>query len=166
MAHGIQPQALIGHSMGENAAACLAGVFSFADAVRLVRLRGELFDTIAPGGMLSVPMDPAALKARLPEALDLASVNAPQFCVVSGLNEDLEAFRQSLAADGIDATRVPIDIAAHSRMLDAILPRFEAFLRTIRLGAPRIPIVSNLSGTWLTDAEATDPLYWLSLIHI
>ncbi|MCM2503049.1 SDR family NAD(P)-dependent oxidoreductase [Aureimonas altamirensis] len=160
MAHGIQPQALIGHSMGENAAACLAGVFSFADAVRLVRLRGELFDTIAPGGMLSVPMDPAALKARLPEALDLASVNAPQFCVVSGLNEDLEAFRQSLAADGIDATRVPIDIAAHSRMLDAILPRFEAFLRTIRLGAPRIPIVSNLTGTWLTDAEATDPLYW------
>lgn len=160
MAHGIRPAALIGHSMGENAAACIAGVFSYADAVRLVRLRGELFDTIAPGGMLSVPMDPAALRACLPAELDLASVNAPQFCVVSGRNEDLERFRETLRQQGVDAARVPIDIAAHSRMLDVILPRFEAFLRSIRLSAPRIPIMSNLTGTWLADSEATDPTYW------
>ncbi|KAA0970584.1 SDR family NAD(P)-dependent oxidoreductase [Aureimonas fodinaquatilis] len=160
MAAGIRPSALIGHSMGENAAACLAGVFSFKDAVNLVRLRGELFDTIAPGGMLSVPMDPASLQAILPEALDLASVNAPQFCVVSGKNEDLEAFRADLLARDIESTRIQIDIAAHSRMLDDILPRFEAFLRSIRLSAPRIPIMSNLTGEWLSDAQAIDPTYW------
>lgn len=161
MRHGVQPAALIGHSMGENAAACIAGVMSLQDAVRLVRLRGELFDTIEPGGMLSIPMPAEALKAILPAELDLASVNAPELCVVSGRNGDLEAFRAVLTGKGIDASRVPIDIAAHSRMLDAILPRFEEFLRSIRLNAPSIPIVSNLSGEWLSAADARDPLYWV-----
>jgi acyl transferase domain-containing protein/thioesterase domain-containing protein/acyl carrier protein len=159
--HGVTPRALIGHSMGENAAACVAGVLSLADAVRLVRLRGELMDTIEPGGMLSVPMSAAALLDSLPGELDLASVNAPELCAVSGRNEDLERFRLLLAERGVDASRVPIDIAAHSRMLEAILPRFEAFLRSIVLNAPRIPIVSNLTGSWLSDAEARDPSYWV-----
>ncbi len=159
--HGVTPRALIGHSMGENAAACVAGVLSLGDAVRLVRLRGELFDTVEPGGMLSVPLSAAELQDILPLDLDLASVNAPELCVVSGRNEDLERFRLSLAERGVDASRVPIDIAAHSRMLDAILPRFEAFLRSIVLRAPTIPIASNLTGNWLSDAEARDPGYWV-----
>lgn len=158
---GVTPRALIGHSMGENAAACFAGVLSLGDAVRLVRLRGELMDTIEPGGMLGVPMSAAALLEMLPGDLDLASVNAPELCVVSGRNEDLERFRLRLAERGIDASRIPIDIAAHSRMLDSILPRFEAFLRSIVLKAPSIPIVSNLTGGWLSDAEARDPGYWV-----
>lgn len=161
MRHGLQPAALIGHSMGENAAACIAGVIGLADAVRLVRLRGELFDTVEPGGMLSVPLSSQSLLDMLPPELDLASVNAPELCVVSGRNGDLERFRLALQEKGIDAARVPIDIAAHSRMLDAILPRFEAFLRGIRLNAPSIPIVSNLTGGWLSDSDARDPLYWV-----
>src|SRR5690606_18061296 len=79
---GVTPRALIGHSMGENAAACIAGVLSLGDAVRLVRLRGELFDTIEPGGMLGVPLSAAALLEILPAELDLASINAPELCVV------------------------------------------------------------------------------------
>lgn len=161
MRAGIMPAALIGHSMGENAAACIAGVMEFADAVRLVRLRGELFDTIAPGGMLSVPMAADELRAILPENLDLASVNAPGHSVVSGRNEDLTAFAEMLAARDTVATRVPIDIAAHSRMLDVLLPRWEAFLRTLKLRAPAIPIVSNLTGDWLTAEQAMDPAYWV-----
>jgi acyl transferase domain-containing protein/thioesterase domain-containing protein/acyl carrier protein len=157
---GVTPVALHGHSMGENAAACVAGVMTFRDAVRLVRLRGELFDSIEPGGMLSVPMDHESLLALLPAELDVASVNAPGLCVVSGRNGDLEAFRASLEKRGVEASRIPIDIAAHSRMLDTILPRFEAFLRSISLHAPAIPIISNRSGGWLTAAEATDPSYW------
>ena len=160
MRHGVVPNALLGHSMGENAAACIAGVISLRDAVQLLRLRGELFDTIPPGGMLSVAISPDALRAMLPPSLDIASVNAPELCVVSGRNDDLDAFRLALGQQGIEATRVPIDIAAHSRMLDAILPRFEAFLRGIRLNAPTIPIVSNLTGDWLTEREARDPAYW------
>ncbi|MCX8996218.1 SDR family oxidoreductase [Rhizobiaceae bacterium BDR2-2] len=161
MDRGVRPAALIGHSMGENAAACIAGVMTYRDAVNLVRLRGELFDTIAPGGMLSVPLSPDRLSALLPPELDLASVNAPELCVVSGRDEDIDAFRAALAEKGIDATRVAIDIAAHSRMLDGILPKFEAFLRGIRLEAPSIPIMSNLTGDWLTHSDACDPLYWV-----
>lgn len=161
MSHGISPAALIGHSMGENAAACISGVFSFRDAVGLVHLRGELFDTIKGGGMLSVPLPEAELRERLPAELDLASVNAPGLCVVSGTRDALARFRDELAAQGIDAQNVAIDIAAHSRWLDPILGRFESYLRSIVLSAPRIPIVSNLTGTWLRDDEAQDPAYWV-----
>ncbi|GAA4131449.1 beta-ketoacyl synthase N-terminal-like domain-containing protein [Aminobacter aganoensis] len=161
MRWGVKPSALIGHSMGENAAACIAGVMSFRDVVNLVRLRGELFDTVEAGGMLSVPLSPEALSEHMNPALDLASVNAPELCVVSGRNEDLEALGLRLAERGIDASRIAIDIAAHSQMLDPILGRFEAFLHSIDLRAPSIPIVSNLTGEWLSDAQARDPLYWV-----
>ena len=158
---GLKPAALIGHSMGEYAAACIAGVMTLERAVRLVQLRGELFDEVSGGGMLSVQISEDALKARLPDTLDIAVINAPELCVVSGPDAELAAFHQALVADGIDATRVPINVAAHSRMLAPILGRFEAFLRETPLSPPKIPIVSNLSGTWLTAAEATDPLYWV-----
>ena len=160
MSWGVKPAALIGHSMGENAAACVAGVLSFERAVKLVRLRGELFDEVPPGGMLSVALPAEALKARLPADLDVASINAPELCVVSGSNDALDAFRQVLVAEGIEASRIPIDIAAHSRMLAPILERFQDFLRATPLSAPTIPIVSNLTGTWLTAADARDPAYW------
>ena len=158
---GVTPKALIGHSMGENAAACLAGVMSYRDAVNLVHLRGKLFETIRPSGMLSVPLDHDALKKLLPASLDIASVNAPSLCVVSGLDEDLDEFRRLLAEKGIDATRVPINIAAHSRLVDPILKAFEAFLRSISLRAPTIPILSNRTGLPLSAEEATDPAYWV-----
>lgn len=161
MRQGVQPSALTGHSMGQNAAACIAGVMTFRDAVNLVRLRGELFEEVEAGGMLSVPLSADALASHMNASLDLASVNAPELCVVSGRNEDLEALRARLAAQGIDATRVAIDIAAHSRMLDPILSRFEAFLRGIALRAPRIPLISNLTGEWLSDSDAVDPDYWV-----
>lgn len=158
---GLEPAALIGHSMGEYAAACISGVMPFDRAVRLVQLRGELFDEITGGGMLSVQLAADRLQVRLPETLDIAVINAPELCVVSGPDGELEAFRQALVADGIEATRVPINVAAHSRMLQPILDRFEAFLRDTPLARPQIPIVSNLTGTWMTPAEATDPLYYV-----
>lgn len=160
ISRGVKPIALLGHSMGENAAACIAGVLSYERAVNLVRLRGELFEEIPAGGMLSVALDAEALQARLPSDLDLASVNAPELCVVSGPNHALDAFASVLATDGIETSRIPIDIAAHSRMLQPILERFEAFLKATPLSAPQIPIVSNLTGTWLTAEQARDPAYW------
>ncbi|SFL93294.1 type I polyketide synthase [Methylorubrum salsuginis] len=161
MRRGVRPTALIGHSMGENAAACVAGCMALRDAVRLVHLRGELFDSVSGGGMLSVALEAEALAARLPPDLDLASVNAPGLCVVSGPAAAIEAFRGALADEGVDATPIAIAIAAHSRMLEPILARFEAFLRSLPLRAPTIPIVSNLTGDWLTAREACDPLYWV-----
>jgi acyl transferase domain-containing protein/thioesterase domain-containing protein len=159
---GIRPAALIGHSMGENTAAALAGVMSFEDCIGLVHLRGQLFDTVPPGGMLSVPMDAADLGARLPADCDMASVNAPGLCVVSGPDAALAALAQTMAAEGVETQRIAINIAAHSRMLEPILDRFGAYLRSIRLNAPALPVLSNRTGQPLTAAQATDPAYWVA----
>jgi len=173
---GVEPAALVGHSMGENAAACLAGVMSFEDCIGLVHLRGQLFDTIPAGGMLSVPMAEADLRADLDRfnrflseknagpvvQLDLASVNAPTLCVVSGPDDALDAFALSLFSSDVETTRIAIDIAAHSRMLEPILERFGDYLRGISLRPPTMPVISNRTGVALTAAQATDPEYWVA----
>ncbi|MEO6187101.1 MAG: type I polyketide synthase, partial [Steroidobacteraceae bacterium] len=158
---GVQPSALIGHSMGENTAACVAGVFSLKDGLGLVLLRGQLMDEVPDGGMLSVPMSAAELAARLGPDLDLAAANSPMLSIASGPWPALEALQAGLKAQGIESRRVRINIAAHSRMLDGILHRFGDYLRSIRLSAPTLPIVSNHTGTWLTAEEAQDPEYWV-----
>lgn len=161
MSWGVQPAALVGHSMGENTAACLAGVMSFEDCIGLVLLRGQLFDTVPPGGMLSVPLAAAEVRGLLEPDLDMASVNAPELCVVSGPQDGLDRLEVQLRARDVEPQRIQIDIAAHSRMLEPILQRFEAYLRSIRLSAPRLPIISNRDGQPLSAADATDPLYWV-----
>ncbi|MCC5956532.1 MAG: type I polyketide synthase, partial [Natronohydrobacter sp.] len=143
MGWGVSPSVLVGHSMGENTAACLAGVMSFEDCIGLVLLRGQLFDTVPAGGMLSVPMSLDALKPYLGEDHDIASLNAPELTVISGPQAALDALEAALRAEEITPQRVAIDIAAHSRMLEPILDRFRAYLRSIPLHAPQIPIISN-----------------------
>jgi len=159
---GVEPAALVGHSMGENTAACLAGVLSFEDCIGLVHLRGSLFDTVAPGGMLSVPLDEGDLRPYLTADLDIASVNAPGLCVVSGPDAALHALAETLAQQDIETQRIAIDIAAHSRMLEPILKRFGDYLRAIPLHAPQLPVISNRSGVELTAQQATDPEYWVA----
>ncbi len=161
-AWGVQPTALIGHSMGENTAACLAGVLSFEDCIGLIHLRGTLFDAVPAGGMLSVALPADALRPYLGETLDLAAINAPQLSVATGPQAALDTLALRLTADDIDHQRIPIDIAAHSRMLEPILARFGDYLRGIPLSPPQIPLISNRSGTWMTDAEATSPDYWVA----
>ena len=161
MSWGVRPAALIGHSMGENAAACLAGVMSFEDGIDLVLLRGRLFDSVPPGGMLSLPLPEEKAREWLDETLDMASVNGPDLCVVSGPDAELAALSARLAEAGIEAQRVGIDIAAHSRMLEPILEAFGAHLRGMRLAPPQIPVISNATGRPLTPAQATDPYYWV-----
>ncbi|MGB3968616.1 MAG: acyltransferase domain-containing protein, partial [Planctomycetota bacterium] len=158
---GIVPTALLGHSVGENTAACLAGVFTFADALALVTLRGQLFERVRGGGMLSVSLAADECRRHLGDDLDLATVNAPGLCVVSGADAALDAFAARMAVRDVEVQRVRIAIAAHSRLLAPILPEWGAFLRGLTLRAPRIPFVSNRTGTWITDAEATDPQYWV-----
>ncbi|MFD0858021.1 type I polyketide synthase [Roseovarius aquimarinus] len=160
MSWGVRPDALVGHSMGENTAAALAGVMTFEGCIDLVLLRGRLFDSVPPGGMLSVPMRPEDLAPLMGDALDIASINAPGLCAVSGPQAALADLAERLAAEGIECQRIAIDIAAHSRMLDPILPQFRAHLEGLSLNAPSIPILSNRSGAPLSEAEATDPAYW------
>jgi acyl transferase domain-containing protein/thioesterase domain-containing protein len=158
---GVEPAALLGHSLGENTAACLAGVFSFEDALRLVTLRGKLFERVRGTGMVSVALAKDDVQRRLEGNLDLAVVNSPGLCVVSGPNAELEVFAERLAREEVEVQRVKIAIAAHSRQLEPILEDFRAFLRGLTLRAPTLPFVSNRSGTWITADAATNPDYWV-----
>lgn len=158
---GVKPAVLTGHSMGENTAACLAGVMGFEDCIGLVHLRGSLFDTVPSGGMLSVSLSAEELTPLLGDTLDLAAVNAPNLSVATGSNAALAQLEQILTARDIDHQRIAIDIAAHSRMLDPILDRFRSYLQSINLSAPQIPFTSNLTSALITDRQAMDPDYWV-----
>ena len=160
-AYGVKPDALIGHSMGENTAACLAGVFSFEDALGLLLLRGQLVEQTPRGTMVSVPMAAEALTQMLGDELDLASANSPQLSVMSGALEPLEIMTARLKEQGVDVQRVRVDVAGHSRLLEGILPRFREYLHGIKLNEPKVRIVSNLTGEWLPPSRARDPEYWV-----
>ena len=164
MSWGIEPIAMIGHSMGENAAACVSGVLTYEDALGLITLRGQLVERVAEGAMISVPLSAAAVEALLRELksdLDLASVNSPELCVISGTVAGIEALEKKLLEREVQVRRLKISVAAHSRMLDPILDEFGAFIRTLKLSAPKIPFISNCTGTWIKPEEATDPAYWV-----
>ncbi len=158
---GVAPVAMLGHSMGEYAAAHLAGVFSLRDALAVVTCRGRLFETLPDGGMLSVPLTEAEVTPELTPGLSFAAVNGPGLCLVSGEVAAIVDLESRLAARGIEAHRLPITVAAHSHMLDPILGEFEAYLRKLSLSEPTLPFVSNVTGTWIRADEARDPAYWV-----
>ncbi|PCK09020.1 MAG: polyketide synthase [Alteromonadaceae bacterium] len=161
MLKGLEPTALIGHSMGENTAACLAGVFSFADGMGLVLLRGQLMDDVPEGGMLAVQLPENQLREHLHDKLAMAAINSPMLSVASGTKQDLADLSEKLTALDIENKPVRIDIAAHSWLLDGIMPAFRDYLRSIKLSKPKLKFISNYTGTWISDQEATDPEYWV-----
>ncbi|OYD09083.1 type I polyketide synthase [Paludifilum halophilum] len=160
MKWGIPVERMIGHSIGEYVAACLAGVFTLEDALALVALRGKYMQSMPEGAMLSVPMREEELAAELSEGLELAAVNSSQLCVVSGTKAEINALAQRLEAKGISVGKLHTSHAFHSRMMDPILKDFQDAVSRVRLNPPRIPYISNLSGTWIRPEEATDPAYW------
>jgi acyl transferase domain-containing protein/NADPH:quinone reductase-like Zn-dependent oxidoreductase/thioesterase domain-containing protein/acyl carrier protein len=166
MSWGVQPQAMLGHSIGEYVAACLAGVFSLDDALALVADRGRLMQQAPQGAMLAVPI-PAAeiepfLSSGLPGArLSLAASNAPSSSVIAGPEADVTRCEETLAARGIHGQRLETSHAFHSELMDPILTSFGERVRRIALHAPGIPYLSNRSGTWIQKEEATDPEYWV-----
>ena len=160
LARGVRPAALIGHSVGEFAAAVLAGVMSLDDAARLVARRGALMQAMPSGSMLAVRLPADALLAMLPPALSLAAENGPNACVVAGPTPAIEAWQATLERQDIVARRLQTSHAFHSSMMDDAVAPFEALVRSITLSAPAMPIVSTLTGTWLSAQEATDPGYW------
>lgn len=165
MSWGVKPVALVGHSMGENTAACLAGVMRFEECIDLVLLRGRLFDRVPKGGMLSISLPVAEIEALVGDDLDIASVNAPELSAVSGPDAALDALAEKLDAMGAEYSRVAIDIAAHSRMLDPILTEFREFLAGLELKAPSLPVMSNRTGAVLAPQEATSPDYWTAQLR-
>ncbi len=157
---GVSPDAMIGHSMGEYVAACLAGVLSLEDALRLIAVRARLVNGLAQGGMLAVMLPEADLRALLTEPLSIALINGPRLCVAAGPVEAVASFETRLTDAGIVSRRIQNAHAFHTPMLDPIQEAFEAEVAKVALNKPAIPYVSSVSGTWITDSQATDPAYW------
>jgi len=157
---GVRPQAMIGHSVGELVAACLAGVFSLEDALDLVALRGRLIQGLPPGSMLTVQLAEADLLPLLGGGVELAAVNGPARCSAAGPSDAIAALEERLTARGIGHRRLRTSHAFHSAMVEPILDELAAEVARRRPAAPRIPWLSNVTGDWITAGEATDPRYW------
>ncbi|MBD2166646.1 SDR family NAD(P)-dependent oxidoreductase [Calothrix membranacea FACHB-236] len=160
MSWGISPSAMIGHSIGEYVAACLAGVMSLEDALTLVAMRARLMQQLPSGSMLSIPLSEAEVKPLLKENLSLAANNAPFSCVVSGNHAAIAALSEQLIKKGIECRSLLTSHAFHSQMMEPILQTFIAEVKKITLNPPQIPFISNLTGTWISAQAATDPNYW------
>ena len=158
MSLGIKPSAMVGHSIGEYVAACLAGVFSLEDALAVVAFRGRLMYGLPSGAMLAIS-HPAA-SVNLTGDLSIAAINSPEQCVVSGAFVEIAAFEQELKKQSIACRRLITSHAFHSAMMDPILEAFEERMGTIAYQSPCIPFLSNSTGTWIKPDEATDPAYW------
>ncbi|HXN23479.1 MAG TPA: amino acid adenylation domain-containing protein [Candidatus Dormibacteraeota bacterium] len=162
MSWGITPRFMIGHSVGEFVAACLAGVFSLSDALQLIAARGRMMQGLPRGAMLSVRLAEADVRSllRKSETLSLAAVNAPALCVVAGPTDDVARLEEELTCRNVVHRRLQTSHAFHSSMMDPILEPFIAECKKIRLSAPSVPYLSGVSGNWITAEEATDPVYW------
>jgi acyl transferase domain-containing protein/thioesterase domain-containing protein/acyl carrier protein len=158
MTHGIALGAMIGHSIGEYVAACFAGVFSLEDGLHLSATRGRLMDEMPRGSMLAVSASPDAF--TIPKELSLAAVNGPEQCVVSGPSEAIQEFAKELEQRSVPCRVLHTSHAFHSAMMDPMLEVFRAELSKVSLHAPKAPYLSNVTGTWITAGEATDPSYW------
>lgn len=162
MSWGVHPQSLVGHSIGEYTAACLAGVFSLDDALKIVAARGRLMQDMPYGAMLAVFLPEDQLKPLLNDDVSLAAVNHPSICVVSGANDRMDDLEKLLSERQITSRRLHTSHAFHSRMMEPMLAPFAKQVRDVRLSPPRIPFLSNVTGTWITERQATDPDYWAS----
>jgi acyl transferase domain-containing protein/acyl carrier protein len=157
---GLRPAATIGHSIGEYVAACLAGVFSLEDALQLVAARGRLMQELPGGAMLAVSLPEDAALGLVSAEIQLAAVNAPSSCVLSGPGDAIADLQIRLAAQGVNSRLLQTSHAFHSTMMEPVLERFRQILEGIELRPPRIPYISNVTGAWITTPEATDPAYW------
>jgi phthiocerol/phenolphthiocerol synthesis type-I polyketide synthase E len=160
LAWGVRPRAVLGHSLGEYVAACLAGVFSLDDALRLVIARGQILARLPASGMVSLLAPPAQIEPLLAGGLVIAAVNGPASCVVAGASDAVTRLEAALGAAGIEFRRLRYASASHTPLLDPFLAGFERLVAGCARNPPAIPVVSAVTGTWLTAEQATDPAHW------
>ena len=160
---GLKPAGMIGHSTGEYAAACVAGVFSLEDALRLVTARGRLMQQTTKGCMTGVLLPEKELAPLLAAVgrISLAAINSPSACVVSGCEPAMVELERMLAQREVLHRRLHVSCAAHSEMMDPILDDFRKELEKTKFSAPSMRYVSCVTGNWIDPAEAADPEYWV-----
>jgi len=157
---GIVPEAMMGHSIGEFAAACLAGVFSLKDAVTLVANRGKMMQALPSGSMLSIRAAEVDIAKRLPAGCSIAANNGPQLCVASGPHAAITDLQAELEKEDINCKLLMTSHAFHSPMMDPMVVPYERIVDNVVLNAPRIPIISTVTAEWMKDDEATSSEYW------
>ncbi|MBJ6766162.1 amino acid adenylation domain-containing protein, partial [Myxococcaceae bacterium JPH2] len=160
MTWGIRPHAVVGHSFGEYAAACIAGVLPLEDALRLAVVRGELMQRLPEGAMLGVAMPEAQLLPLLSAKVNVAAVNAPDRCVASGPVADIERLQAELKRRGVGAVRMPAPHAFHSVDVEPLMPVLAREVSTMRRADPSVRYASGLTGTWSRAGELRTPNYW------
>ncbi|WP_332369557.1 aminotransferase class III-fold pyridoxal phosphate-dependent enzyme [Spirosoma telluris] len=160
MSWGIEPSVFCGHSVGEFVAAHLAGVFTLVDALTLIAARGRMVSELPRGSMLSVRMAADAVMAIMPSTVSMAAINSYTLCVVAGPDEDIADFARLLDEREIPNQPLVTSHAFHSAMMDPLVEEFKQVVSRVSLNRPKMPVVSTVSGTWLTDSQATDPTYW------
>ncbi|WIM90286.1 beta-ketoacyl synthase N-terminal-like domain-containing protein [Candidatus Mycobacterium wuenschmannii] len=158
--YGVQPAALAGHSIGEYVAGTIAGVFDIETAIKVVSMRARLMHAAPRGVMVAVALSPEAVAEYLNGDVDIATINEPGGCVVAGSEDGIRQFSDRLTEKGIVARRVRTSHAFHSRLMDSMIPEFTGFLSRQTLREPQIPLLSNVTGTWLAASEATNPQTW------
>jgi acyl transferase domain-containing protein/NAD(P)-dependent dehydrogenase (short-subunit alcohol dehydrogenase family)/acyl carrier protein len=163
---GVKPSALIGHSLGELTAACVAGVFSLEDALKLVALRGRLMQSMPPGTMAAVPLPPATVSPYLENKLSLAAINTPSVCVVSGPKEEMEQLQAKMLSDhDLDCRQLHTSHAFHSHMMDPTVQPFREAVSACSTHPAQIPIISTITGRPLGSQETQDTEYWAKNIR-
>jgi phthiocerol/phenolphthiocerol synthesis type-I polyketide synthase E len=160
MSWGVQPEAMVGHSLGEYVAATIAGVWSLEDALMLVAERARLIEETPPGGMMGLPFPREEAIAYLGDELAIGAHNASWISVVSGPKAAVDALQVEMEARKVGVRRLPAKHAYHSPMMAPVAERLAELLRGVRLSPPAIPFASNVTGKWIRPDEATDPEYW------
>jgi non-ribosomal peptide synthase protein (TIGR01720 family) len=160
MSWDVKPDAMVGHSLGEYTAACIAGVFTLEQAVELICFRGALFEKIEKGSMFSVTLPAEQVKKMLIDGVSIATINDPGRCVVAGRFAPMQEFAKLLDNRQIEYQKLLIDTAGHSPMIDPIMQEFGQFLSTVKFGKSTIPFISNMSGTWADQNEISSANYW------
>ena len=161
MSWGIVPESLMGYSIGEYVAACLAGVISLEDSLRMLAVRAQSIDHLAPGAMLAIAAPEAEIRPLLTPEIFVAGINGNSLCVVAGPPEPVDALKDRLIREGeIVCRRLLATHAFHSPLMQPVTEELTKIARSIRLSPPQIPYISNVTGKPITDSEATDAAYW------
>ncbi len=162
---GIEPAAVLGHSLGEYAAACVAGVLPLGDALRVVAERGRLTEALADdGAMAAVFATEAQVEdeiRRAGGAITIAACNGPAHFVISGEHAAIAAALEHLGAAGVRVRELRVSFAAHSHLVERVLPPFRSVLETVRFAPGHVPLISNVTGR-VAGSEIANPDYWLT----
>ena len=164
--YGIKPNTMLGHSLGEYVTACIAGVFKLEDALKLVCIRGRSVAKCTPGEMLSIPLPAEEVSALVSDSVEIAAINSPNLCVVSGKKMSLKRFQKKLepilSKKSLNIQNLTNNYPSHSHLLKDAIPSFSLALESIPKRNPTIPFLSNLTGDWITSLNIQSNDYWIN----